>query len=80
MEAPSKMVKRKRTASQKCCLYSIVALVLILIILVIAIPLAVLLPKKDHVVEYTGPGVSTSIIVPLYMYPGDNAWNPLYEA
>lgn len=80
MEASSKMRNRQRTASQKCCLYSIIALVLILIILVIAIPVAVLLPKKNHVVEYTGPGVSTSVIVPLYIYPGDGSWDPLYEA
>lgn len=80
METPSKMLRRQRTASQKCCLYSIIALVLIVIVLVIAIPVAVLLPKKNHVVEYTSPGVSTSVIVPLYIYPGDNAWDPLYEA
>ncbi|QDS69384.1 hypothetical protein FKW77_004551 [Venturia effusa] len=80
MDAPSKILKRQRTASQKCCLYSIIALVLIVIVLVIAIPLAVLLPKKKHVVRYDGPGESTSVIVPLYIYPGDGAWDPLYEA
>lgn len=80
MDAPSKLLKRKRTASQKCCLYSSIALILIVVILIIAIPVAVLLPKKNQVVEYTGPGVSTSVIVPLYIYPGKNAWDPLYNA
>lgn len=79
MESP-KSQKRQRTASQKCCLYSIIALVLLVVVLAIAIPVAVLLPKKTDVVEYTGPGVSTSIIVPLYVYPGNGAWDPLYKA
>ncbi|KAE9968422.1 hypothetical protein BLS_005870 [Venturia inaequalis] len=80
MESPTKLEKRKRTASQKCCLFSSIALVLIVITLAIAIPLAILLPKGNRVVKYTGPGASTSIIVPLYIYPGAHDWDPLYEA
>ncbi|TID23291.1 putative spherulin 4-like cell surface protein [Venturia nashicola] len=80
MDSPTKNHRRQRTASQKCCLYSAITLAILIIVLVVAIPLALLLPKKNHVVKYTGPGVSTSIIVPLYTYPGNGAWNPLYEA
>lgn len=80
MEPPLKRLNRQST-SRKCCIYSIIALILTVLILVIAIPLAVLLRKKnENVVAYTGPGVSTSLIVPLYIYPGDGAWDPLYQA
>lgn len=56
------------------CLAAAAAAALIVVIIAIAVPLAVILPKK-------GKGHATSVILPLYIYPKENAtWAPLYDA
>lgn len=51
-----------------------VAAVVVIIIIAIAVPLAVLLPKKGH-------KHNAKVMLPLYIYPKDNStWGPLYES
>lgn len=48
---------------------------LIAIIIIIAVPLAILIPKKNKGKH------DASILLPLYIYPKDNStWAPLYNA
>lgn len=52
------------------------AAVVLVLTLAIAVPLAVILPKKKH--QAPPPG---SVILPLYIYPHVNTtWSPVYEA
>ncbi|KAM7186565.1 spherulin 4-like cell surface protein [Naviculisporaceae sp. PSN 640] len=54
----------------------VTAAVVLLLTLAIAVPLAVVLPRKKH--NEPPPG---SVILPLYIYPHDNTtWSPVYEA
>lgn len=53
---------------------AVAAAALVAIIVVIAVPLAVLLPKRHG-------KAGTAILLPLYIYPNTStAWDPLYSA
>ena len=53
----------------------ILAAVVIVVLLLIIIPLAVVLPKRK---KSTHP--ICSILLPLYIYPADGAWDPIFQA
>jgi hypothetical protein len=54
---------------------SIISVVIFLAILALIISLAVILPKRTKLPK----GLASTVLVPLYIYPLDGAWEPLYE-
>jgi len=50
-------------------------LVALVVLLAIIIPLAVILPRQK-----ASAGLRSTILVPLYIYPGPGAWDALYDA
>ena len=64
----------KRSTRFKCLLIALVVIIVVVLLAVI-IPLTAILPKeKNH------KGFRSNVLVPLYIYPAANAWNPLYDA
>jgi flagellar basal body-associated protein FliL len=73
MEAPARILHRHKTKRSRRSLF-IIAIIVIVVILAIVIPLAVVLPRKNR-----SHGETSTVIVPLYIYPDVGAWDPLYE-
>lgn len=68
-----KLTSKKPLWKRPLCL-AVAVVAVIAIIIAIAVPLAVILPKK-------GKSHGTTVVLPLYIYPKDNAtWAPLYDA
>lgn len=65
---------RVRSSRFKCLLIALIVVVIIALLAII-IPLAVILPK-----ERLSKGIRSNVLVPLYIYPAANAWDPLYDA
>ncbi|KAK4580546.1 hypothetical protein LTR86_000749 [Recurvomyces mirabilis] len=70
MEAPRFAIERQRRRSRRT--WFAVSIVAVLVILAIAVPLAVILPRRIH-------GLPTAVILPLYSYPLGGAWDPLFH-
>lgn len=51
-------------------------MLVVALLLVIIVPTAVIL-KKDHDGSI---GLPATVLLPLYLYPTDDAWEPLYKA
>jgi predicted neutral ceramidase superfamily lipid hydrolase len=54
---------------------SIISVVVFLAILALIILLAVILPRRIKLPK----SFASTVLVPLYIYPIDGAWEPLYE-
>jgi len=66
------MARTKSLAKRSWCL-PIAITFIILIIIAIAVPLAVILPKRKH-------HQTSAVLIPLYIYPSTNtSWSPLYD-
>ena len=72
MEAPQRVLEGAQRARKRR--RWIVALVVVLALLVVIVPCAVLLPEDAR------SGLTSTILLPLYIYPVSNAWDPLYRA
>lgn len=68
-------ISRRKSTRFKFLLIALVALV-VLVLLAIIIPLALIIPKEIVPTQ----NLKSNILVPLYIYPAANAWNPLYDA
>jgi len=63
---------RTKSVKRPWCLVISIALILFIIIAIV-VPLAVILPKRAHHHQ------TSSILLPLYIYPSTNTtWSPLY--
>jgi len=67
------VARQKRTRRLRLI---IAAIVVLAVIVAIVIPVGIIVSKKKPNVK----GIASTIIVPLYIYPGPNAWDPLYNA
>ncbi|EME46783.1 hypothetical protein DOTSEDRAFT_52166 [Dothistroma septosporum NZE10] len=72
MELPQRPARQSR--SRKCLCIGIPILAVILL-LVIIVPAAVILTEKRGSI-----GLPSTILLPLYLYPTNDAWKPLYKA
>jgi ABC-type phosphate transport system permease subunit len=72
MDAP-KRTSRRKSPRFKYLLFAIVVIIVIALLAII-IPLVVL--QKERLAK----GLKSNVLVPLYIYPAANAWNPLYDA
>lgn len=72
MEAPEHTIYRQRKWTRLWWIFGILAVVAILVVIIV--PLAVILPRRHH-----SQGLISTVLVPLYIYPVSDAWEPLYE-
>ncbi|PIA89516.1 Spherulin-4 [Cercospora beticola] len=75
MQSPQHLLSRQRKRSKAlwCCLIAVILAILILII----VPTAVVLSRKNR--KYPD-GLPAKVLLPLYEFPEDSAWDPLYSA
>ena len=73
MEAPRSALHRQKRRSRLT--WMIIAIVVLVVLIVVIVPTAVILGGKHH-----SNGLSSSVMVPLYIYPLAGAWDPLYNA
>jgi hypothetical protein len=73
MDAPKRTFRGK--PSRFRCLLIALVVIIVVALLAIIIPLVVILPK-----ERLAKGFKSNVLVPLYIYPAADAWNPLYDA
>ncbi|KAK6532070.1 hypothetical protein TWF694_003232 [Orbilia ellipsospora] len=64
--------------SKKCLFISIIAIIACVIVVGITVPIVVL-KKHSHSNGPPLPPTNVSIVLPLYIYPGSNAWNRFYD-
>jgi len=72
MEANNRIYARGRRS--KKFRYITIGVVIFIVLLIVIIPIAVLVPKSRST-----KGLTSNIILPLYIYPLNGAWDPLYE-
>ncbi|GAB7365320.1 hypothetical protein MBLNU230_g6401t1 [Neophaeotheca triangularis] len=72
MEAPQGLLKRGQRKRKR--LWAIGAAVVVVILIVIIVPCAILLPDNSH------GGKASTALIPLYIYPVDDAWAPLFRS
>jgi flagellar basal body-associated protein FliL len=73
MEAPRRAANRQKQRSRR--FWIIVAIAVLVVLIVIIVPTAVILSGR-----HKSTGLASSILLPLYIYPLGNAWEPLYNA
>jgi len=73
MEAPRRAANRQKQRSRR--FWIIVAVAVLVVIIVIVVPIAVIFSGR-----HKSTGLASSILLPLYIYPLDDAWAPLYDA
>lgn len=73
MEAPQQLLQRAQRRRKRIWITAAVVAAIIGL-LVIIVPCAVLLPHK------AGPIQPAVLLLPLYIYPTADAWEPLYRA
>jgi hypothetical protein len=73
MEAPRRAANRQKQRSRR--FWIIVAIAVLVVLIVIIVPTAVILSGRQ-----SSKGLASSIILPLYIYPMQNSWEPLYNA
>ncbi|QDS78007.1 hypothetical protein FKW77_002509 [Venturia effusa] len=71
----SRCISRRNSSQFKRLLIALVALVILVLLLAIIIPLALIFPPKS-----ASQTLKSNVLVPLYIYPTNNAWAPLYDA
>ncbi|KAK5170097.1 uncharacterized protein LTR77_004681 [Saxophila tyrrhenica] len=74
MEAPQEVLRRAQRRRKRCCISTAVAAATV-VLLAIVIPCALLLSDIQP-----GPTQPAAILLPLYIYPSRNAWEPLFNA
>ena len=72
MEALKRSINRKTRRSRRCIYISVAAV--FLGIIAIVTPVALVFSRFDH-----SRGISSTVLVPLYVYPNPGAWKPLYD-
>lgn len=73
MEAPRRAANRQKQRSRRFWL--IVAVVVFVVLIVVIVPTAVILSGR-----HSSKGLASSLILPLYIYPVNDAWQPLWNA
>jgi hypothetical protein len=73
MEAPAQVLRRSSKRSRFCITISVAVVVAVLVAIVV--PVAVTLSQRRQPRD-----LSTTILVPLYLYPDPGAWEPLFDA
>lgn len=73
MESPQQLLGRAQLRRKRCTVGGAL-LALVVLVLTIVVPCVVLL--RDRV----APVQPVSVLLPLYIYPTDGAWDPLFTA
>ncbi|KAM0719794.1 hypothetical protein Q7P37_003928 [Cladosporium fusiforme] len=73
MEAPRRAANRQKQRSRR--FWIILSVVVLVVLIVVIVPTAVILSGRQR-----SKGLASSVILPLYIYPLDDAWQPLYNA
>lgn len=73
MEAPRRAANRQKQRSQR--FWIILSIVVLVVLIVIIVPTAVILSGR-----HSSNGLASSILLPLYIYPLGDRWQPLYDA
>jgi flagellar basal body-associated protein FliL len=73
MEAPRRAANRQKQRSRR--FWIIVAIVVLVVLVVIIVPTAVILSGR-----HKSTGLASSVLLPLYIYPVNRSWQPLYDA
>jgi hypothetical protein len=73
MEAPAQVLRRSSKRSKFCITISVAVVVAVLVAIVV--PVAVTLSQRRQPRD-----LSTTVLVPLYLYPDPGAWEPLFDA
>jgi flagellar basal body-associated protein FliL len=73
MEAPRRAANRQKQRSRR--FWIIIAIIVLVVLVVVIVPTAVILSGR-----HKSTGLASSVILPLYIYPLDNNWKPLYDA
>jgi len=73
MPTPQDLLRRAQERRKRCCI-SLALFITVVVILIIVIPCGLLLPGTK------GPMHPVTVLLPLYIYPAFNAWEPLSKA
>lgn len=73
MEAPDRILRRSSRRSKWCI--TIVVAVVLTIVVAIVVGVAVSLSEKKE-----RRNLAATILLPLYIYPDPEAWDPLFDA
>lgn len=67
----------RRNCKAKLCGVPIwlISILLLIVVVVIVVPIAVMFGRKKN-----GAAPRSEVLVPLYVYPSEGAWDPLFEA
>lgn len=73
MEAPKSALSRQN--KRRKWLWILIAIAVVIVLIVIIVPTATILGGRHH-----PKGLDSSVLLPLYVYPLADAWDPLYRA
>ena len=73
MEAPRRAANRQKQRSRR--FWIIIAIIVLVVLIAVIVPTAVILSGR-----HKSTGLASSVLLPLYIYPVNGSWVPLYDA
>lgn len=67
---------KRRVSYRRPWIWRVGIVVVIIVLVAVIVPIAVVMSRKHN--SYGTP--SSTVLVPLYVYPEQGAWDPLYNA